>query len=73
MDAEREQNEVDQSLDHVEQQQSELSSTLDVYEKTLGDLLSSGQAGGFRALENGPAESERDKRYERMWKTMIYS
>ncbi|KAG5219911.1 FG-nucleoporin nsp [Salix suchowensis] len=56
---EREQNEIDQSLDHIEQQQKDLSSTLDSYEKAMQDIL--GGQGSLRALDTGPADTERDK------------
>ncbi|RDB22852.1 Nucleoporin NSP1 [Hypsizygus marmoreus] len=60
--AEREQNDIDQSLDHIEQQQKELASTLDAYEKVTQEILGS-QGGGLRALDTGPADTERDKNY----------
>ncbi|KAJ8516357.1 hypothetical protein ONZ45_g6303 [Pleurotus djamor] len=59
---EREQSEIEQSLDHIEQQQKDLSSTLDSYEKAMQDVLG-GQGGSLRALDTGPADSERDKNY----------
>lgn len=59
--AEREQNEIDQSLDHIEQQQKDLSSTLDTYEKATEEILG-GQGGSLRALDTGPADNERDKK-----------
>lgn len=57
---EREQNEIDQSLDHIEQQQKDLCSTLDSYEKAMQDIL--GGQGSLRALDTGPADTERDKK-----------
>lgn len=60
--AEREQNDVDQSLDHIEQQQKELSSALGAYEKATEEILG-GQGGSLRALDTGPADTERDKNY----------
>ncbi|KAF8897410.1 Nsp1-like C-terminal region-domain-containing protein [Infundibulicybe gibba] len=60
--AEREQTDIDQSLDHIEQQQKDLSSTLDAYEKATEEILG-GQGGGLRALDTGPADTERDKNY----------
>lgn len=60
--AEREQNDIEQSLKHVEDQQKELSATLEVYEKAAGELFD-GQGGGLRALDVGPADAERDKQY----------
>ncbi|KAG6911717.1 hypothetical protein DXG01_007967 [Tephrocybe rancida] len=60
--AERDQNDIDQSLDHIEQQQTELASTLIAYEKVAQEILGS-QGGGMRALDTGPADTERDKNY----------
>jgi nuclear pore complex protein Nup62 len=60
--AEREQNEIDQSLDHIEQQQADLAATLDAYEKSTQEILG-GQGGSLRALDTGPADTERDKNY----------
>ncbi|KAG6840461.1 hypothetical protein C0991_006597 [Blastosporella zonata] len=60
--AEREQSDIDQSLDHIEQQQTELASTLVAYEKVAQEILGS-QGGGMRALDTGPADTERDKNY----------
>ena len=59
--AERQQNEIDSTLDTVEAQQNELMRTLDQYEKTSAEIL--GAQGGARALDTGPADSERDKNY----------
>ncbi|KAG6817209.1 hypothetical protein H0H87_011567 [Tephrocybe sp. NHM501043] len=59
--AERDQSEIDQSLDHIEQQQTELASTLVAYEKVAQEIL--GSQGGMRALDTGPADTERDKNY----------
>lgn len=58
--AEREQSDIEQSLKHVEDQQKELASTLEVYEKAAGEIFDS-QGGGLRALDVGPADAERDK------------
>ncbi|KAJ7047497.1 Nsp1-like C-terminal region-domain-containing protein [Mycena alexandri] len=60
--AEREQNDIDQSLDHIEQQQKDLSSTLDAYEKATQEVFG-GHGGNLRALDTGPADTERDKNY----------
>ncbi|KAJ3728979.1 Nsp1-like C-terminal region-domain-containing protein [Lentinula guzmanii] len=60
--AEREQAEVDQSLDHIEQQQKDLAATLDTYEKVTEEIFG-GQGGSLRALDTGPADTERDKNY----------
>lgn len=59
--AEREQNDIDQSLDHIEQQQRDLAATLDAYEKVTQEILG-GQGGSLRALDTGPADTERDKK-----------
>ena len=59
--AEREQNDIDQSLDHIEQQQKELTATLEAYEKVADEIL--GSQGGLRSLDTGPADTERDKKY----------
>ena len=59
--AEREQTDIDQSLDHIEQQQRDLSATLDTYEKSAEEILGS-QGGSLRALDTGPADTERDKK-----------
>jgi nuclear pore complex protein Nup62 len=61
MTAEREQNDIDQSLDHIEQQQKDLSATLDAYEKSTQEILGS-QGGSLRALDTGPADTERDQK-----------
>ncbi|GJE84456.1 hypothetical protein PsYK624_005320 [Phanerochaete sordida] len=68
--AEREQNDVDQSLDHIEQQQRELAATLDAYEQVTDEILGSANApsqaggtGGLRSLDTGPADTERDRNY----------
>ncbi|PFH52855.1 carbohydrate-binding module family 1 protein [Amanita thiersii Skay4041] len=60
--AEREQNDINQSLDHVEQQQKDLASTLDAYEKIAQEILGV-QGASLRALDTGPADTERDKNY----------
>ncbi|CAL1701442.1 unnamed protein product [Somion occarium] len=60
--ADREQNDIDQSLDHIEQQQKDLSSTLEAYEKVTEEIIG-GQGGSLRALDTGPADTERDKNY----------
>lgn len=60
--AEREQSDIEQSLKHVEEQQKELASTLEVYEKSASEIFE-GQSGGLRALDVGPADAERDKQY----------
>lgn len=61
LSAEREQTDIDQSLDHIEQQQKELSTTLEAYEKLTDEILGS-QGGSLRALDTGPADTERDKK-----------
>ncbi|KXN86397.1 Nucleoporin nsp1, partial [Leucoagaricus sp. SymC.cos] len=60
--AERQQDSIDQSLTHIEQQQKDLAATLDSYEKMSQELLG-GQGGGLRTLDTGPADTERDKNY----------
>lgn len=60
--AEREQNDIDQSLEHIEQQEKELTAIVETYEKQMADILG-GQGGNLRALDTGPADSERDKNY----------
>ncbi|PBK69887.1 hypothetical protein ARMSODRAFT_956694 [Armillaria solidipes] len=60
--AEREQNEVNQSLDHIEQQQRDLAATLDAYEKTAQEIFG-GQGANLRSIDKGPADMERDKNY----------
>ncbi len=59
--AEREQNDIDQSLDHIEQQEKELTATVEMYEKQMADILG-GQGGTLRTLDTGPADTERDKK-----------
>ena len=59
--AEREQNDIDQSLDHIEQQERELTATVEMYEKQMADILG-GQGGTLRTLDTGPADTERDKK-----------
>ncbi|KIK08361.1 hypothetical protein K443DRAFT_556903 [Laccaria amethystina LaAM-08-1] len=60
--AERQQNDISQSLDHIEQQQADIASTLDAYEKVSQEILG-GQGGSLRTLDTGPADTERDKNY----------
>jgi len=60
--AEREQSDIDQSLDHIEQQERELTATVEMYEKQMADILG-GQGGTLRTLDTGPADTERDKNY----------
>lgn len=62
VDAEAKQKAVDEALDQIEGQQKELAATLDVYEKEAKAILE-GQGGGLRALEQGPADAERDRKY----------
>ena len=59
--AEREQNDIDQSLEHIEQQEKELTTIVETYEKQMADILG-GQGGNLRALDTGPADTERDKK-----------
>jgi len=60
--AEQEQTDIDQSLNHIEQQQKDLAATLEAYEKSTEEILG-GQGGNLRALDTGPADTERDKNY----------
>jgi len=60
--AEKQQNDINESLDHIEQQQKDLASTLDAYEKVSQEILG-GQGSSLRALDTGPADNERDKNY----------
>jgi nuclear pore complex protein Nup62 len=59
--AEREQADIDQALDHIEQQQKDLMATLEIYEKTAEETFNA-QSGGLRALDTGPADTERDRK-----------
>lgn len=59
--AEREQADIDQALDHIEQQQRELVATLEIYEKTAEESFNT-QSGSIRALDTGPADTERDRK-----------
>jgi len=61
MTAERQQNDISESLDHIEQQQRDLASTLDTYEKVSLEILG-GHGGSLRSLDTGPADNERDKK-----------
>lgn len=58
---ERGQTDIEQALDHIEQQQKDLLSTLDAYERSVGEVLG-GQGGSLGALDTGPADTERDKK-----------
>ncbi|KAF8592638.1 hypothetical protein K439DRAFT_1625972 [Ramaria rubella] len=61
--AESTQTSLDQSLDHVEQQQRHLTATLDQYEKSASEILH-GPGGIMTSTEGlGLADSERDKSY----------
>jgi len=68
--AEREQADIDQALDHIEQQQRDLMATLEIYEKTAEESLNT-QGGGLRVLDTGPADTERDRNY--MLATDLYT
>jgi nuclear pore complex protein Nup62 len=59
--AEKQQNEINESLNHIEQQQRDLASTLDAYEKISQEILG-GQSSTLRTLDAGPADNERDKK-----------
>ncbi|KAI6035260.1 Nsp1-like C-terminal region-domain-containing protein [Pisolithus orientalis] len=69
---EREQTEIEQTLDHIEQQQRDLSVTLDAYERSTEEILGS-QGGSLRSLDTGPADTERDKNYSTSLTQMIDS
>ncbi|KIY73730.1 hypothetical protein CYLTODRAFT_406455 [Cylindrobasidium torrendii FP15055 ss-10] len=59
--AEREQSEVDEALNSIEQQQRDLLATLDGYGKSAQELA--GTSGALRVTDKGPADMERDKNY----------
>lgn len=64
LSAESTQASLDQSLDHVEQQQRHLTATLDQYEKSASEILH-GPGGIMSSTEGlGLADSERDKRLD---------
>jgi Nsp1-like C-terminal region len=70
--AESTQASLDQSLDHVEQQQRHLTATLDQYEKSASEILH-GPGGIMSSTEGlGLADSERDKRYVMITRTQGY-
>ncbi|KIO29139.1 hypothetical protein M407DRAFT_6373 [Tulasnella calospora MUT 4182] len=60
LQAEKTQGDVEKSLDHIEEQQRQLSYTLDGYEKGTMEILDSQ---GMRTTDVGPADTERDKNY----------
>jgi len=60
--AERQQNDINEALEHIEQHQKDLASTLENYEKVSQEILG-GQSGNLRTLDTGPADTERDKNY----------
>ena len=70
--AEREQNDIDQSLDHIEQQEKELTATVEMYEKQMSDILG-GQGGTLRTLDTGPADTERDKKQVVLFVNALYT
>lgn len=59
--AEKQQNEINEALNHIEQQQNDLATTLDAYEKVSQEILG-GQSSTLRTLDTGPADNERDKK-----------
>jgi nuclear pore complex protein Nup62 len=65
--AEERQGGIEQTLDYVEQQQTELNTLLDSYENQMGDMLQSGVGSGLGAkgssADAGAADSEREKSY----------
>lgn len=73
LSAESTQASLDQSLDHVEQQQRHLIAALDQYERSAGEILH-GPGGIMSSTEGlGLADSERDKRYDKIFHTQSYS
>jgi nuclear pore complex protein Nup62 len=70
--AESAQASLDQTLDHVEPQQRQLSATLDQYEKTASEILHG--PGGVMTSNEGLAlaDSERDKRYISLSPLVVY-
>lgn len=69
MAAEASQQLIDQTLSCIESQQHELSATLAVYEKQSKEILE-GSGGALRALETGPADAARDRKWVSMQKAM---
>ena len=63
MAAEASQQLIEQTLTSVELQQEELSATLEVYEKQAKEILE-GSGGALRALEAGPADAVRDRKWD---------
>ena len=61
-----EQADIDQALNHVEQQQKNLMITLEIYEKTAEETFGA-RGRRLRGLDTGPADTERDR------KSMDYS
>jgi len=59
--AEREQVDIDQTLDHFEQQQKGLIAMLEVFEKMVEEI-SSVQGGSLGVPVAGPADTERDRK-----------
>lgn len=59
LQAEKTQSDVEKSLDHIEEQQRQLSNTLDGYERGTMEILDSQ---GMRTTDVGPADTERDKK-----------
>ncbi|KAG8936159.1 FG-nucleoporin nsp1 [Tulasnella sp. 418] len=58
--AEKSQNDIEQSLTHIEEQQKQLSDALDGYERASNDFF---EGQGIRGLDIGPADTEREKSY----------
>ena len=59
--AERQQNDINEALERIEQHQKDLSATLETYERNSQEILG-GQSGNLRTLDTGPADTERDKK-----------
>jgi len=58
---EREQVDIDRVLDHIEQQQKDLTTTLEIYEKTAEETFGS-RSRGLRGLDTGAADTKRDRK-----------
>ena len=63
---EREQADIDQALDHIGQQQKDLMTTREIYEKTAEETFGA-HSGGLRGLDTGPVDTERDRKSVHWW------
>jgi nuclear pore complex protein Nup62 len=70
--AEKQQTEINESLNHIEQQQRDLASTLDAYEKISQEIIG-GQSSTLRTLDAGPADNERDKKSVIFWLSFFFT